>query len=104
MSAPIPQRKPSLPSVGDGDIYQTMKDTVSGIWTAGIDIVGAQWQHDRELEMMELQYRMENQAKQANATGSPNSNTGTAYKPSLAAISPVTLALFGLGALVLMKG
>jgi hypothetical protein len=103
---PIPTRKPEVPAIygtaSSSGFLDEVKNTISGVWSTGLDFLSKELEFQRQVDMLELQNKMEKQAQEANSTGTPT-GAGSIAGYSMAAISPVTLALLGAAGFLFLK-
>lgn len=101
VTVPIPQRKPSQ---NTSFSFDAIGDLLTGTFNKGLDVLSGQLQHKQSLELLQLQLQAERQASDANLTGQPNGNViSPVSAPFLAGVSPITLAILGVAAVVLIK-
>lgn len=100
MNAPIPERKPPLPTNGDTFLDQ-LADTVQGTFTRGLDLISKEWEFRRQQDLVKFQIEAEKQAAQTNVTGYP---TGAGSIPSSlqAGFNPISIAIMAVAAVLLL--
>lgn len=101
-TVPIPATKPNVSS--GGGFFDTIKSTLTGTFNAGLDILATQLENKQAIEMLEAQAQIERQATNTNITGNPQGVASNLQLPSLASMSPLTLALLAVAGVLIIKG
>ena len=108
-NVPIPKRKPAFttPAGGLDNFYGTVKDLANGVFSFGLDYLGDKLAFEKQLQLMKYQSDI-SQANEATNTGmGAYPQMQQSYAPAsnfnLGGVSPMTLALLGLAALILLK-
>lgn len=99
---------PPAPNSANLDVFGTVKDFASGAFNFGLDFLSEKFAFERQIELLKYQQQVSDNANATNTGGGGYTNPSPTFGSQsfglgLGGMSPVTIAVLGVAALLILR-